>query len=132
MQEPRRTVADATVPPGPDGRFLGSRGRSYATIVRNTRSAKEWKNREFSGGFPREIRQKIANCMKCPKGANNRHGQRAEYTTSQFQIEKLQIKVDSVGCLWYSNNNSFRLKGSVPKRDAVTRQGSPAVWMRIS
>ena len=64
MQEPGRTVADATEWEGVLPAVLDNELRRAGTIVRNARSAKEWKNPEFSGGLPSEIRQKIANCMK--------------------------------------------------------------------
>lgn len=35
-----------------------------------------------------------------------KRGRSCKQTSSQFEMKKLQIRVDSVDCLWYSMNNS--------------------------
>ena len=63
--------------PGPCGGRLDNKLRNHGTFARCGQTEKETKKWEEIWKNPPEIRLKIANCMNCPKGGQNKRTQKA-------------------------------------------------------
>ena len=77
------------------------------TNVRRRRALERNKMKDISRKNPGLFRRKILNCARWPNGQMEKFGTLCKRTSSQFDAEKLQRKVDSVDWLWYRINNSY-------------------------